>query len=133
MSLQNFDIPFCSYFIAFATKSSSRCDSLCQSLWTESGVIFSKITQKLRNDSSPTGSEKQQEPKHMSVNAKLRKCGGPSETCICTTDGQETLTTYHDTSTRSRGNLVSLFLVASVACLETGSRTSAVIDLLKII
>lgn len=54
----------------------------------------------------------------------------PVETCLFTTDVQDTLLTYSDASTLSRKDLLSQFLTGSLATLEPTSGIAAVIDFL---
>lgn len=57
---------------------------------------------------------------------------GPSETCFCTADVQESLLTYFEAYTLPMDDLVSLPLAASLARLISVSVTAAVIGLLRI-
>lgn len=58
--------------------------------------LSTKISQKVR---APTGSQQQQEPNQMAVDATPPHADGPVETCTCTTYMQNCLLTYSDACT----------------------------------
>lgn len=67
----------------------------------------------------------------MAVAATARSSDVAVETC--TTDVRDTLLTYSEASTLSRGDLLSVSFVISFSSLETTSGTATVIDFVEIV
>lgn len=80
-----------------------------------------------------TGLEKQKERDQVTMDATTRHLNGPVQICSQTGDVEYLPFIGSNTSTFSKGDLLSISLAIFLANLETTSRTAAGIDLHKII